>query len=818
MGEQLRDTFLAEAEELLDQIDECLLILERQTQDAGAIDSLFRAFHTLKGSAGIVGCEAVKVLSHGLEDVLDGVRSGRRQVNTELINMLLTASDLLKEAITGIPTGEEPVAEDINELLFRLRQVGAKEDNTIQEAQECADGDENHSFYLLPLSMRLDLLQTLLQGLSVVFVNAKCNQEVFFRGIDPMRMFLSVIELSGARLLNLGLAGEELPGVDDFDPERCYVAIEAYLQLPSEQSVLLEHLEFIRDDADVRLFPLNIPAIFAADLPPNESARETGGLEQVHQLLTGTTWPLDRESIIARLEALVHAGVEAATTLSRSGGETRYLDEAVLLAYLLHECLERGTFDGDGRLMQTVDDVKSLMVEYLDCHGPNCYPGISPRTAAEDLLQLSFPNGLYQMKSGTVSSETAGKSMLPADSPGKAPSPAFIRSEMLRVDSKKIDKLMELADELVIIKNSLEYWLRLAQGAIKDEEQAQALKEQQMALAKVTRELQEGISSVRMVPIGLVFHKFTRYVRDTSLRLHKEVVLVFQGEDTQLDRNVVEKLYEPLLHLVRNSLDHGMEPPEERSLSGKPVQGTIVLRAYHEGTRITVSVEDDGRGINVERVKGKALVQGLVSEEEAAQMSHEEVLSLIFRPGLSTAEEITDISGRGVGMDAVMAAANGLGGSVSVDSVPGRGTRFKISVPLTVTTSRVLIVKAGTVELGISVDEVERIVHLSREQLADLGGAKLVTTPNGSVPLIGLAEVVGFPWDERGEEYRVILLRNGVGFQVKTILGDEDVVIRKVSGEIGELPLYKGAALRGNGKVLMVLDSQYLKGWLGRGL
>lgn len=818
MGDDLRDTFLAEAEELLEQIDDNLLMLEKTPQDAAAIDSLFRAFHTLKGSAGIVGYEAVKVLSHGLEDVLDEIRSERRQVNTVLINLLLSASDLLKEAVVNIARGEEPAAEKINELLSTLREgVAEKETTTPQEPSRYETEGEYRDLHQISLPVRLELLQAIFQEIPVALICIECSQEIFYRGLDPLHLFLSAAETSGARLINLVIRGEDFPGVDDFDPEKCYVAVEAFLQLPVKKDGLLEQLEFIRDDADIRVFPVSIPMLFAPDLVPGGTVKEAGQLERIKQLVAGITWLEDRDSLVANLEELVRAGLEVAMTSSWPGEVTNYLEEAILLSRLLRECLERGTLDVGSEITRIIEDVKNLICEYLDCYGAECHPSLSPRVAAEDLLRLFFPGDSFQSKSGIVLPVGDIKAGPLNEAGGKTSSPALLRSEMLRVDSKKIDKLMELADELVIIKNSLEYWMRLAQTAIRDEEQAQALKEQQLALAKVTREIQEAISSVRMVPIGQVFHKFTRFVRDTSMRLNKEVELVFQGEDTELDRNVVESLYEPLLHLIRNSLDHGMEPPEERRQAGKPFRGTLWLRAYHEGTRVSVEVEDDGRGIDVERVKAKAVAQGLLSAKEAAQLPREDALALIFRPGLSTAESITDISGRGVGMDAVMAAAHGLGGSVSVDSVPKSGTKIKISVPLTVTTSRVLIVKAAAVEIGISTDDVEKVIYLSREQMTDMGGVKLGNTQNGTVPVLSLAEVLGLPWVDNGEEYRVVLLRNATGIKVEAILGDEDVVIRKVTGEIGELPLYKGAALRGNGKVLMVLDKQYFEGWLRRG-
>jgi len=815
----LRDTFLAEAEELLEQIGDNLLRLEKQPQDSEVIDSLFRAFHTLKGSAGLVGCEAVKVLSHGLEDVLDDIRSGRRQVDTVLINRLLSATDVLKEAVAGAATGEAPAAEEIDGLLCTLREGAAGEDRTTprEPAWHGTDG-ECRDLPLMPLPVRLDLLQAVLQGRQVVFIRVKCCQEIFYRGLDPLRLFQSTVEAGGARFLHLAISGEDLPGPDDFDPERCYVAIEACLQLPVEPGGLLEQLEFIRDDADIQVFPVSVPMLFAAGLVTGRTVTEAGQLERVKQLVAGTPWPEDRESLTAKLDELVHVGLVVAGASPCSGGVACYFEEAILLGRLLRQCLERGTPGAGSDLNRVVEDVKNLICEYLDCHGADCYPSLPPRTAAEDLLRLFFPGDSLQPKPGVVLPTGEMKAGPLSEAAGKTSSPALLRSEMLRVDSKKIDKLMELAGELVIIKNSLAYWMRLAQNAIKDQEQAQALKEQQLALAKVTREIQEAVAGVRMVPIGQVFHKFTRFVRDASVCLNKEVDLVFQGEDTELDRNVVESLYEPLLHLVRNSLDHGMEPPEERGQAGKPLRGTLWLRAYHEGTRVSVEVEDDGRGIDVERVKAKAVAQGLLSVEEAIQLSRQDALALIFRPGLSTADNITEISGRGVGMDAVISVAHGLGGSVSVDSVPGSGTRIKISVPLTVATSRVLIVRAAAVETGITMDDVEKIVYLTREQLTGMGKVKLGNTQNSTVPVLSLAEVLGLPGVEAGEEYRVVLLRNGIGVQVEAILGDEDMVIRKLPGEIGELPLYKGAALRGNGKVLMVLDSKYFKGWLGHGL
>lgn len=802
MQEELLKTFLAESEELIEDIDENLLALEKLPASKEIVDKLFRAFHTLKGSAGLVGFQDVMVVAHGLEDVLDEIRSGKRSVNTKLINLLLSGSDLLRAAIQMEMEGEKLPKGHLAGYLAELNE-NSSENTAVtmsREEKNWQDKDLSH----IPLEKRTVLLSLLLDKAPLYYTGLTCPPDIFYRAVDPLSLFISAVKEGSGNFLYFSCSAEDLPTVQEFDPEQCYLRLEGITELGSLDNFLAS-LEFIADEAEIEAFPLSPEMLFAENLifPLHRTEQELIKIEELVNILkTGPTG--SKTDILAKLDEFLRAAREVQATFIRWQCETGYLNDSILLAHLLHIFVKRNDTYEDA-LNVIVEHVLELLNEYLSTYGEGAYPTLSPAAAAEEILEL-----ITLARPDSAGTLAVHKFSIAA--PDHAP-----RSEMLRVESKKVDKLMELAEELMIIKNSLEYWLNAVQKAITEEAQAQAIKEQHLALSRVTREIQDEIATMRMVPIGQVFQKFTRFVRDTALKLGKEVSISFKGEDTCLDKNVVESLYEPLLHLIRNSIDHGMETSEDRRRAGKKVPGCISLNAYREGSSVIVEVEDDGRGIDCAKVLEKAVAKGLITVEEAERLSVKEIIRLIFKPGFSTADSITDISGRGVGMDAVLTVVEGLGGTVDLDSEEQKGTVVKISVPLTVTTSRVLVIQAGKVEVGIAVEDIERISSASKDQLRDYNGHKLITQGNNVVPLVHLGELLAVSGQENSatDEYRIVTLYNGVGAIVDKINGDENVVVRKIAGEIGQLPMYKGAALRGNGKVLMVLDAGYLKGCLG---
>ena len=388
----------------------------------------------------------------------------------------------------------------------------------------------------------------------------------------------------------------------------------------------------------------------------------------------------------------------------------------------------------------------------------------------------------------------------------------------VRVDVHLLDKLMNLAGELVLSRN------RLTQIANQLNNPDLLTANQRMSLA--VTEIQEQIMKTRMQPIGNVFNKFPRIVRDLAKGAGKQVQLRIEGAETELDRSIIESIKDPLTHMVRNSIDHGIEPPEIRVQKEKPAAGTLTMRAYHEGGQVIIEIQDDGAGIDPEKIKAKAVEKGIITEEQARIMSDREALMLIFQPGFSTAEKVTNISGRGVGMDVVKSNIEKLGGTVELQSVVGQGTTVRIKIPLTLAIIPALIIGCGDQRYAIPQVNLEELVHLSREARAKdvqvIGSSEFYRLRGEILPLVRLRRILGLPdqAEEAGEEegMNIVVLNSGdrqFGLVVDSISDSEEIVVKPLGSHLKHIPFYAGTTLMGDGRVALILDvvglSSYLK-------
>ena len=382
----------------------------------------------------------------------------------------------------------------------------------------------------------------------------------------------------------------------------------------------------------------------------------------------------------------------------------------------------------------------------------------------------------------------------------KAPPQVTLTETHIRVDVKLLDHLMNLAGELVLARNRL---VQLANQKV-DPELMQATQ----TLSLVTTEMQEAIMKTRMQPIGNVFNKFPRIVRDLARSTGKKVNLHIEGADTELDRSIIEAIKDPLTHLVRNSIDHGIEPPEERVQLNKPPVGTLVMRAFHEGGQVIIEIEDDGRGIDTEKVKRKAVEKGLITPEEAERMSDHEALNLIFKPGFSTAEKVTNISGRGVGMDVVKTNIERLGGSIEIRSVKGAGTTVRIKIPLTLAIVPALIVVSGGERYAIPQVSLKELVNIEdpEKEIHRIGQSEFYRLRGNIIPLVRLAKVLG---QSDGQARSLVILTSGTmdfGLLVDEVRDSEEIVVKPLDRFLKGIPIYAGATIMGDGKVALILD------------
>ena len=375
----------------------------------------------------------------------------------------------------------------------------------------------------------------------------------------------------------------------------------------------------------------------------------------------------------------------------------------------------------------------------------------------------------------------------------------------VRVDIEKLDVLMNLVSELIIAKNGL-----VSSSATNEHRNDNGFNEQIEYLESVTTNLHESVMKVRMVPIESVLNRFPRMVRDLSKKLDKKMELHMTGEETELDRTVIDEIGDPLQHLIRNAADHGLESNEERIALGKPEVGNIFLDAYQDGNNVIIEVRDDGAGINVDKVRQKALDRGTITSEQAELMSDKEIVDLLFRPSFSTSEKITDISGRGVGLDVVKTKIEGLGGNIECKSVLGEGSSFIIRLPLTLAIIQALMVELGTEKYAIPLGNIEMIEDIPLEDIKHVQTKEVINLRGNVIPLIRLDNLLDVePVENEEESLTVVIVRKGdkqAGLVVDNLIGQQEIVIKSIGNYINCSKMIGGATILGNGEIALILE------------
>ncbi|HCL50134.1 MAG TPA: chemotaxis protein CheA, partial [Clostridiaceae bacterium] len=368
--------------------------------------------------------------------------------------------------------------------------------------------------------------------------------------------------------------------------------------------------------------------------------------------------------------------------------------------------------------------------------------------------------------------------------------------QFVRVDLEKMDKFMNLVGELVIHRTRLEQ--------LSSNYKLTDLHETLEQVGRITSDLQDLVMKIRMLPVEKVFNRFPRMIRDLSNELGKEIELVIKGEDTELDRTVIDEIGEPLLHLIRNSADHGIEPAEERIKAGKKAAGTIKLIAYQEGNKAIIKVEDDGRGLNVEKIKQKAEKSGI----DTSGMSEQDIKNLIFMQGFSTSEKVTDISGRGVGMDVVKTKISAIGGTIELLSEEGKGTSVIIRLPLTLSIIQALLVKVGDETFAISLGFIDRVISINTDEIKLTNNKEVIIYRDNVIPLIRLSDKLNIKGED-GKDKFVVIAKSGektAGLLVDSLSGQQEIVIKNIGKTLSGLKEYVGATILGNGLVTLILD------------
>lgn len=376
-------------------------------------------------------------------------------------------------------------------------------------------------------------------------------------------------------------------------------------------------------------------------------------------------------------------------------------------------------------------------------------------------------------------------------------------NKTVRVNIDRLDTLMNLVSELIIVKTQLE-GLEVGESEIEGN-----YNDSVEYLERITTSLHDAVMKVRMVPVETVFNRFPRMIRDISRKLGKDIELIMSGEETELDRTVIDEIGDPLIHLLRNAADHGLETTEERISIGKSKKGTIKLRAYQDGNSVVIEVEDDGKGININKIRNKAIDKGTITKEEASTMTENEIIELLFKPSFSTVEKISDLSGRGVGLDVVKSRITALGGHVEVETEYGKGSKFIVRLPLTLAIIQALMINIANEKYAIPLSNIQNIEDVYKEDIKLVQNQEVIVVRNEIIPIIRLRDALGLPEAEDKEMMMGVIVRKGekqVGFIVDSLIGQQEIVIKSLGKYLSGIDIIAGATILGNGEVALILD------------
>ena len=544
-------------------------------------------------------------------------------------------------------------------------------------------------------------------------------------------------------------------------------------------------------------------------------------LENLFDLLRKERMPLSEGCISLLFEGrdiltdLVHAAVDNDESPQGVGAFIERLDTFAAVYESTAVAIEGKRPDANADQLEALAAVDAAEVEAFEAEvarllAASAAQAAAPAAAAAPPVQEAAAMPAKPTPAVPVSSPTPGKapaSVVPSVA-------AAAKNQTIRVDIERLDMLLNLVGELVINRTRIsDIAATLARNIDESSEKcdiaglAKDLAESSALLARTTNEIQESIMKVRMVPIGNVFDRFPRMVRDLAKTRNKEVILEINGGDTDLDKTIVDEVGEPLMHLVRNCVDHGIEAPDVREANGKPRTGVLQLNAFHEGNQVIVEIVDDGGGIPLDKVRARAIKQGLLSEND--RPSDREIMELIFAPGFSTAEVVTDVSGRGVGMEIVKKNISRLNGVFEVDSAPGKGTKFTIKLPLTLAIIQALLVRVAEELYSIPLDSVVESQRINASEVRTVHGGEVITLRGQVVPLIRVGEFFGLGNPRDPDKVMIVIVGlqgRQVGLVVDSFQGEQEIVIKPLSEVIGVIPGISGATILGNGSISLIMD------------
>ena len=693
--EQLLVTFREEAQERLAEIESTLLELEAAPAEAVLVDRIFRAIHTVKGSSGMFGLEAISSFAHEMEAVFEHVRSGRLVASRELVELSLAATDLIRSMLAT--PDEAPRAERERVVAaFRALSLGVG----IGAAAPPSASWRPSPALPSPPAPGSQVGPPALQAYRVRF---RPGRDLLRDGTNPG---LLLLELSGLGACEVCADTSAIPAIEDLDPEACYVSWEALLTTDRGADAIRDVFVFVEDRAEIRI----------------------ERIEDIEGAADGKDYKRLGEILFERGDVTKEQLTEALASQKRIGA---ILEEKGFVA------------------------------------------PAAVRAAAME--QKVVRQARAKRQDGTPDAATS-----------------------VRVPAQRLDDLVDLVGELVIAQARL----AAISGRHDDPELATVAED----IARLSGDLRDNTLGIRMIPIGTTFGRFNRLVHDLAAELGKDIDLSTEGAETELDKTVIERLGDPLVHLIRNSCDHGVETPAVRAAAGKPGRGSVRLSAFHAGRHVVVEIRDDGAGLDGEAIRAKAVERGLI--DAGAKLSEREIFALVFLPGLTTSKTVSNVSGRGVGMDVVKRSIDALRGTIEIESRRGVGTTIRIILPLTLAIIEGLLVAVGEGSYVLPMSLVEECVELTRQDIERAHGNHVTPVRGELVPYLRLRDWFRIEGQAPPIQQITIVSAGGlrVGLVVDHVIGQHQTVIKALGAMHAGVEGISGATILGDGSVALIVD------------
>ncbi|MBK8576921.1 MAG: chemotaxis protein CheA [Candidatus Accumulibacter sp.] len=703
--DELTSTFVNESRDQLIAMEDGLLRLEQNPDDADNLGAIFRAAHTIKGGSGVVECHFIEAFTHKVENVLDKLRNGEIPVSGELSTVMLECCDhlgaLLDVLAAGSPHPDPEVQARGDALLATL-------------TEQFLGGSARDDALPVEHSSELEASGGGVVNTDAWHISVRFGPGVLRKGMDPLS-FLNFLASLG-EITAINTLADAMPAAAEMDPESCYLGFEIHFQTRASKAQIEQVFEFVRDECTLYI------------LPPHSKINEY--ITLINESPEG---PMRLGEILVRSGALTQAELEEGLAVqSRSAGVE---------------------VEGASPAQTPIGEI---LVEQKVVHKELVEAAASRQSVLSDKKALD--------------------------------------ARMIRVQADKLDQLIDLVGEMVIAGAGANL---LAQRSGQSD-----LMESTSVLLRLVEDIRDSALQLRMVQIGETFNRFNRVVRDNAREMGKAIDLVITGAETELDKSVVEKLGDPLMHLVRNAIDHGIESAEVRAARGKPENGTLQLNAYHDSGSIVIEVIDDGGGLPRDKIRQKAIDKGLI--DAAATLSDHEIINLIFEAGFSTADQVTNISGRGVGMDVVKRNIQSLRGSVEVLTAEGEGSTFTIRLPLTLAIIDGFLTGVGKASYVVPLDSVVECI-----ELANVPEQRNYLNLRGEVlPFVRLRELFGIGGEIPSRQNVVIVQYAGekAGLVVDALLGEFQTVIKPLGVLFKHLRGIGGSTILGTGEVALILD------------